>query len=461
MKYLSIIFFFLTLSVHSQTALVKLSVIDQQTQSTLDSVQFIFSNQDGQSLVSGMILSDSVLEIELNNAEKLQISLTKEGFYALDTLIDISRYKQKIKRKKLIHLSLPMVFDGQYTAAFDINAQYKPAIEFSSDRISVTDYVVRNEQDILLLAYPKRLEKSSELIWFKNEVLYAKIKAPAGTYQLDVDYQNKIYLRTKYSDYLVNVNEDLTISPIEKGYYQQYLAPIIDTNRANQLFFDNYQYHYPAFDFFKVNLLDTQHVLLHSVVDDEMMEHYRAEYKWADVRTKLWAWDKESETGIDREIWIGANVFAHSIYYEDTYGELFVLDDEVVVFDFYTDYLYFYHQRTGEAIDSVLINFHKNSRQHEWERRVVQDPITKKIYTFYDDGGYLDVFEINMSTGELKTAFTLFYRYAENIQIYNDRIYYVYRPFESLQKKYLYSEDLSNENRDLSGQNRFENSFSK
>lgn len=36
-----------------------------------------------------------------------------------------------------------------------------------------------------------------------------------------------------------------------------------------------------------------------------MMELYRSEFKYVDVRTKLWAMDKEHETGIDKEIWVG------------------------------------------------------------------------------------------------------------------------------------------------------------
>jgi len=71
---------------------------------------------------------------------------------------------------------------------------------------------------------------------------------------------------------------------------------------------------------------------------------------------------------------------------------------------------------------------------------MVQDPITKKIYTMYDDAGYTDMYEINLSDGKRKDKFTLFYRYVENTQVYNNEVFYIYRPFESLQKKYLYKE---------------------
>ena len=40
-----------------------------------------------------------------------------------------------------------------------------------------------------------------------------------------------------------------------------------------------------------------------------MMEFYRAEYKYVDVRTKLWAHQKQIETGIDKENGDGATVF--------------------------------------------------------------------------------------------------------------------------------------------------------
>ena len=61
--------------------------------------------------------------------------------------------------------------------------------------------------------------------------------------------------------------------------------------------------------------------------DDFMMELYRAQYKYVSGRDKLWAFRKEQETGIDKEIWIGASVFTKDILFRPIYAALFVFND--------------------------------------------------------------------------------------------------------------------------------------
>ena len=60
-----------------------------------------------------------------------------------------------------------------------------------------------------------------------------------------------------------------------------------------------------------------------------MMELYTSEYKWMDVRTKLWAKNKEIETGIAAEVWVGANYFTQSLYYEEAYAPMFHRNDSI------------------------------------------------------------------------------------------------------------------------------------
>ena len=61
------------------------------------------------------------------------------------------------------------------------------------------------------------------------------------------------------------------------------------------------------------------------------------------MRTKFWAHDKQLETGIDKEIWVGATVFTNSVYYEPLYAPLFkVGEDSIFVFDHYKNLLFKY-----------------------------------------------------------------------------------------------------------------------
>jgi hypothetical protein len=150
----------------------------------------------------------------------------------------------------------------------------------------------------------------------------------------------------------------------------------------------------------------------------------------------------EAESGIDREIWVGANVFTNSIYYEKPYSPMFLINEELILFDMYNDLLCRIDAYNCQVFDSIPIQFHHNRRKSNWEREIIQDPITKKVYALYDHVGNTALREINHETGELSTEIPLFYRYTEHVTIYDNKIYYIYRPFESIQKKYLYVQDM-------------------
>jgi hypothetical protein len=431
---------FLTFSTTAQELNLQFSFEDAMTNSSIDSVQIDILTISNQILVKQWSLNNEIIETVIPSNQMIKIKAQKVGFFALDTIVNLGLYEKEMRKNIPIPLKLMLQYDGQISREYNISSTYKPIVAFSSEQISVSDFVVVDANTMVLLAYPKNLNAESELIWYVNESIISRRNVPEKAVRLDTDYRNRIYLRCEYTDYNLKNDEVMHLASVPREQLDNYVQSIMDTLGNEQLFFTTYKSHYPAFDFFKVKLEDTSHALLHHVEDTEMMEFYRAEYKWADVRTKLWAWDMEEETGVDREIWVGANVFTNSIYYEAPYSELFRIEEEIFVFDFYRDFLYRYDANSGDILDSSAIDFHKDARKTGWERRMVQDPITKKIYTMYDDAGYTDMYEINLSDGKRKDKFTLFYRYVENTQVYNNEVFYIYRPFESLQKKYLYKE---------------------
>ncbi|HLW30223.1 MAG TPA: hypothetical protein VKX29_05135 [Brumimicrobium sp.] len=455
MRILSYILFFWTFGSYAQEHSLQFKFVDVMTNSNIDSVELSLPLTSDQIIVKQWVQNEEVVDVYIPKSQMLRVTAKKEGFYSLDTLINLNSYHRGIKKGSVIPITLNFHYDGQYSNAFDIRANYKPVVAFASERISVSDYVIIDEETMILLAYPKRLNSSSELILYVNDSIILRRNVPEKAIRLDTDYRNRVYLRCEFSDYLIENSLSLKLIKVPREQLNNFIQPILDTLENDQLFFTTYKSHYPAFDFFNVNMKDTTNELLHHIEDSEMMEHYLAEYKWADVRTKLWAWDMEAETGIDREVWVGANVFTNSIYYEAPYSELFLIDETVYVFDFYKDLLFLYDAFSGASIDSITIDFHKDAVKTGWERIMYQDPITKKIYTSYDDSGYSVVYEINTLDGQKQDKFTLYYRYVENIQIHNDEVYYVYRPFESLQKKYLYKEGFMDTNRSLAGQGRF------
>jgi beta-galactosidase beta subunit len=60
----------------------------------------------------------------------------------------------------------------------------------------------------------------------------------------------------------------------------------------------------------------------------------------------------------------------------------------------------------------------------------------------FQKNGYTYLREIDRTTGVVKKSFKLHFKYVDRIQIIDGQVYYVYRPFESTQKKFIYRENI-------------------
>jgi hypothetical protein len=120
---------------------------------------------------------------------------------------------------------------------------------------------------------------------------------------------------------------------------------------------------------------------------------------------------------------------------------MFHKDDTLFVFDHYKD-LIFKYSAVGDLIDSVPIYHHYNPKSTGWKNQMVQDRITGQIYAVFDKAGFSYLGNIDLNTGKINELVRLEFRYVDKIAVHNNTVYYVYRPFESVQKRFLYSESL-------------------
>ena len=316
-----------------------------------------------------------------------------------------------------------------------------PVVYFHSGRLSVADFELLPNGEMLLLTYPKRLKKGNELLVWDGKNIKRTFQVPDVAEELVRDYRGNPHVVCENNVYGVHINsKDITLSNLDKSYFLKYLAPILDTNKT-KMYFSNFNKDYPAFEYFTYDQEDSTYTKILQIKDDLMMELYRSEYKWVDVRTKLWAKNLEFQTGIDAEIYVGANYFTQSPYYKELYAPLFQKRDTIYVFDYYKDKLKTYNY-LGEPIDSVAIYHHYDQRKTGWESQLIQDDVTGEIYAMYDRAGYTYLGWIDTKTGEISEQVKLEYRFVEKVAVSNNFIYYIYRPFESPQKKYLYKERL-------------------
>ena len=316
-----------------------------------------------------------------------------------------------------------------------------PVPVFESKRLHVSDFEIQNNGDLLLLTYPKRLKKGSELLIYNGKDIKTNFQIPGVAEELVRDFRGNPHVLCNDAVYgIYATDERIGIAPLEKEYYMTYLAPIVDTNKT-RIYFTTFNPDYPAFEYFAFDQLDSVYKQIMNIEDELMMELYRAEYKWADVRTKLWAKNKEIQTGVDAEIWVGANYFTQSIYYKELYAPMFHRNDSLFVFDYYKDKLYTF-DADGNDIDSVGIYHHYNPRSTGWEKNLIQDRETGQIYAVFDRAGYTYLGWVDTKTGEITEQVKLEYRYVDKVEVHNNFVYYIYREFESADKKTLYKERL-------------------
>ena len=71
---------------------------------------------------------------------------------------------------------------------------------------------------------------------------------------------------------------------------------------------------------------------------------------------------------------------------------------------------------------------------------IIKDKDEHKLYVLFLKNGYYYLKPVSLNDGSTSVSFKLGYRYVENVKVENGFVYYIYRPYESAQKKYLYRE---------------------
>lgn len=348
---------------------------------------------------------------------------------------------QRVKGDTVVYTFTMEFIREQVLGEIVISAPGIPVTVFESKKLHVSDFEILNNGDLLLLTYPNQLKKGSRLLLYDGIDVKSNFEIENRAEELVHDFRGNPHIVCEDAVFGVYATDkQVGLATLEKDYFFKYIAPIVDTNKS-KMYFSNFNKDYPAFDYFSFDRLDSAYMKILEIEDELMMELYRSEYKWVDVRTKLWAKNKEIETGVDAEIWVGMNYFTQSIYYKELYAPLFHRNDSLFVFDYYKDFLRTF-DADGNKLDSIPIYHHYDKRRTGWESNLLQDRITGQIYAVFDRAGYIYLGWVNTNTGEITEQVQLEYRYAHDIQVYNNHIYYIYRPFESPQKKYLYKERL-------------------
>lgn len=416
-----------------------ITLVDYQQKSMITEGELRYTCQDQQ----GLIKTDSMgVALVLCASDTLMLHVFAPLYKRQSNLLLKKREAISRSGDTLFYQLFLQIDVDRQTRDVLITNPYKPQEVFASERLSVEDFEILNDNRLLLLTYERTLKKGAELLLVDaEEIILANIKLGTDAKHLFSDFRGLHHLmRDQSLDYIHLEDDEIALVPMDIDYFNRYLAPIIDTSRT-KFYFTNYRETYPAADFFVYDELDSTYFKMAKVSDEIIMDMYIKEYLWMDVRTKLWAREMEQATGRDKEDIVGEAYFTQSIFYKPLYVPMFLKNDTVYLFDFYSHCIKTFN-REGQALDSIAISMHLQPHKNGWSNKLIQDPVTGNVFTLLNQSGYAVICNVNLQTGSLGIPIRLDFRYVNKLIIHDNTAYYTYRPYESKQKKFLYKQLL-------------------
>ena len=331
-----------------------------------------------------------------------------------------------------------------------------PSVVFSSETWNVGDFIWDARGDLQLLVYEKekrwkRQEDANRTIFENVRIaFYSGIQSQRQWVSIYLDenaigfypqFPGEVIVEGERNHYL-KIDEHLVALP--DSIFKPHFKPVVEKLNGQDYVVTDYHPDYPAFSYYRAPQ-DSQWVPLHYIQDEKEMELFRSEYKYLGPREKMEAFQFELDNKIDKEI-IGAYMsgFPSKPYHSSIYAPLILLGDTVMVFDHLHDVVTFYNVR-GERISETPCQHHKKKGIGKWKGEVWRDAVSLKLYTAYEKSGRVKWFEMDVVHDKLIPCMELAYRYSEKIKVRDGEVFFVYRPFESSQKRYLYKQKIIHE----------------
>jgi hypothetical protein len=329
-----------------------------------------------------------------------------------------------------------------------------PEVVFGSDVWNVGDFVWDDNGDLVMLIYDseerwKRQEDAKRTLF--NGVKLLRMKSDTIQHQKEYrmypipglaegfydQFPGEIIVKG-YNQYFMLREDQLFILP--DSVMKREIMPVVDTLGNADFVMSDFQASYPAFDYYIAN--ENKWMSIHHLEDEKEMELFRSEFKYLGPKEKVEAYQFQLDTGVDKEI-IAAYMrgFPQSHYHTELNAPLLILGDTITILD-HLHSKCFRFDKMGKQIDEKKIEYHHLKGMGKWLGKIYKDPASQHIYTAYLKAGKVTLFEIDLRNSSQKKVLELTHPYVDRIRIRDRQIFYIYRPFESSQKRYLYSEKI-------------------
>lgn len=375
----------------------------------------------------------------VNSNEMAVLKFSRTGYNQYTKTIT----KDQLNGKDSLRLDIFLIPAVIELSPVEISAVENPDTVIGNNSFFVQDFEFAGT-DLLLLTTDRSTDAWSVQLASEEQKILSRFPIPVNdVIRLYRDFLGYINVICKEEVYRVKIkNKKIILQQLPKKDFDWMIKPCVDTINA-AIYFSNYRDDYPRFSYFAYNKNDSTKVFVRSVVDKDLELEYAFEYEFLKPHEKLYARKIEQQTGIDKhDVAAYMTDFAHSRWFTPLYAPMFIIRDTVLIFDHYTDKIYKYDSH-NKSVDSIPISYHHPKKWREWRRQLLKDDSTSSIYGIFLKDGYTYLKEIDTHTGEIASVSRLSFQFVSNVKVKNGYGYYIYRPFGSLQTKFLYREKLS------------------
>ena len=362
----------------------------------------------------------------------------KAGDSLVFSHISYRRYTIKIEEGRSGEevLQVKMESINKELSPFVVNGTQRPDTLVASPLWMIRDFFFFHDS-LLLLTWEKNPNKCflrlTDLNGTESASLPIKDK-PLGFFK---DVAGNIYLECKANTYRIDHYKGaLYLQDVDEMTYYNAVRPGVGLS-PKALFSTTWTAQKPEFAYLNINLKNPSADTMIHICDQHLYDLYYAEYKFLPFPVKCEINRRCRRTGEDKyEVAAAATGFTSSIWWHKLYAPLLMEDTFALVFDHYKDSLFRFNA-SGEIVSTANMDFHKDKA---YRNKLIQDVTDQDIYALNFKNGFSSLGLVNTDDAKSAEPFVLSYRYAEQIRINGNRVFYLYRPFESSQNTFLYAE---------------------
>lgn len=408
------------------------------------------TNKETGAPISGanVMVRGSALGVTTNSKGEFKIRLWKSKAYKM-AISHISYVNQfpawnfDVTSKDTVYRNIALAPSPVVLDSFSVSSERKPEVVFKSTTISVADFELF-EDKMILLTYEKRLKKDAEVILAdKEQNVLARANVPCEAVEMFTDYLGRPHVICRHGVYRIEVgSERLDLLRVPTKQFYTLIKPCLDT-LDNNIVFSDFLRQFPRFKYYLYSPADTTAKVVREIVNKQKDWEYAFEYQNLTNAQKAYAMRiaRRSPQYDKYDIAAMMTGFANDFMYEEAYSPLFSMNDTMYIFDLYNDKLAKYHADTA-VVAEIPISYHKPKKWKEWKKQMHFDEAQARVHALFQKQGYYYLKEISLGTGKIVNEKKLTHKYVEKMQVRDGYVYYVYRPYESLQKKFLYKEKL-------------------